>query len=415
LKSDLEKFPTLQQELDTARAETNRGALAGDVYAHWLRAILAVGAAPVGTVPSFFQKEAYQDFRMNSALVGFGQLRHAFVLLAAQGYDAYGCEIPDGYVEPMLPVWDALLAHVRKVRSIAKGFEGLERVVTMLRDIAFTESSGAALSEPQRRWLGMVSEHVPNGGFMDTSEPPKWTGWYFDMFEDREIGAARTSAFVADYFTLTNGGKVKYIGADGPRLGIFVVDVGGVPRAMVGPVATGYEAETGIDHRLDDENALKHTGKTSPWRASFAVSTPMEPQIGLVGRFIDCTVDGGPVEHRIAMRAPRHVGKVSVTLLDHHADPLGAGATLDVDTAWKTAAFSLPKSFANTSFGVEGLHVHVHDLGVSGLPHGVYDETSSPSVFSGKEQPNEALPQRRRGAGDFTIGVPVKAEAPSKP
>jgi len=413
LKGDLEEHPALQRELDAARAETARGALADDVYAHWLRAILAVGAAPTGTVPSFFQKEAYQDFRLNSALVGFGQLRHAFVLLAAQGYDAYGCEIPDGYVEPVLPVWDALLAHVRKVRSVAKGFAGLERVVGMLRDIARTESAGVALSDAQRRWLGMVAEHVPNGGYGDTSEPPKWTGWYFDMFEDRELGASRTSAFVADYFTLTNAGKVKYLGADGPRLGVFVVDVGGSPRAMVGPVAKGYEAETGIDHRLDDEKALTHAPKTSAWRASFAVAAPAPPPIGLVGRFIDCAGDAGPVERRMAIRARRRVGEVSVALLDHHADPLGAPATVDVDTSWKTIAFTLPDAFAEAPYGVEGLHVHVHDLSVAGLPKGSFDESSSPSVFAWKEPPNEALPRRWKGIGDFSIGAPPKV-APSR-
>lgn len=392
LAADLAKHPTLGAELDAARAELGRAAAAGDVYAHWLRAVRAVSAVPAGTVPSFFRTDAYRDLRMNSALVGYGQLRHAFLLMAAQGYDAYGCEIPDAYVEPLVPVWDALLAHVRKVRSVVPGYAGLERVVSMLRDIAVTEISGAALSEPQRRWLAMVAEHVPVGGYGgDSGAPPTWTGWYFDMFEDREHGASRTSAFVADYFTQTSAGRVKYVGAEGPRLAIFVVDTTGAPRAMVGPVAKGYETETAIEQRLDDEKAIAHVGKRSPWRASFAAAPPPEPPIGLVGHVVECVRDGA-VERRIAMRANGRVGKVSVTLLDHHADPLGRPATLDVDTSWRAVVFSSGQEAA------EALHVHVHER--------AYHQTTSPSVFAWQAPPDDALPRRRRGVGDFSIGLP---------
>lgn len=236
------------------------------------------------------------------------------------------------------------------------------------------------------------------------------------MFEDREFGAARTSAFVADYFTLTNAGKVKYLGADGPRLGIFVVDVGGGPRAMVGPVATGYEAETGIDRRLDDERALTHAVKASPWRTSFAVAKPVPPPIGLVGRFIECVGDGGPVERRIALRAERRIGKVSVTLLDHHADPLGSGATVDVDTTWKTVAFSLPRTFATASFGVEGLHVHVHDLSVVGLPTRPLTTRAAPVFLRGRSRrtrhcPSDAGAQETSRSGFRPRHVPRRSPA----
>ena len=403
LQADLQTYPSLQRALDVAREDTRRGARGGDVYASFLRAILAVSEPPTGTVPSFLGREAYQDLRQNSALVGFGALRHAFVLLAAQGYDAYGCEIPDGYVEPLPAVWDALLTHVRKLQAFAGGFVGLARVLSMLRDIAHREVSGRALSGAQRRWLGMVSEHVPNGGYGDTSEPPKWTGWYFDMFEDREFGAGRSAAFVADYFTLTNLNQVKYLGADGPRLGVFIVDTGGVPRAMVGPVAKGYETESAVADRLDDQRALRDAHKIAPWRASFAVPESPAPQIGLLGRVLEC--GGGPSKRRFALRAGRALGAVSLTLLDHHADPLGPPATIQVDGTWRTIEFSLPSSFATASFGVEALHVHVHDLAFAGLPHGAFDQMSSPSVFSWKEDPDEALPLRPKGVRDFAIGV----------
>jgi hypothetical protein len=415
LAQDLKAFPRLRTELDRARIETRRGAAADDVYAHWLRAILAVGARSEGHLPSFFQREAYQDFRMNSALVGYGQLRHAFMLLAAQGYDAYGCEIPDAYVEPQLAVWDALLAHVRKVRTVVKGFAGLERVIGTLRSIAATELSGKALSDAEKRWLGMVSEYVPVGGYGLSGEPPKWTGWYYDLFEDREHGATSAAAFVADYFTLTNLGEVKYLGAEGPRLGVFIVDVGGVPRAMVGPVAKGYETSTPIEKRLDDEAATHLTKKAAAWRESYAAPVVAEPAIGLEGKLLACGSGSDPQERRFALRAKVPLGKVTVTLLDHHGDRVGAGAAVEVGTAWKVVAFALPAEFrgrdlglgdwVSMTYGIDAVDIRVEDLAVSGTGQGAYEVSSSPSVFYWANGPVPELPLRWRGFDDIAIGL----------
>ena len=80
---------------------------------------------------------------------------------------------------------------------------------------------------PQRRWLGMAAEITPVGGYGgDSGEPPKYTGWYFDLFPDREIGAQQSVDLVADYFTLTNAGEVRYLGVE--ALGLDVTQHGEV-------------------------------------------------------------------------------------------------------------------------------------------------------------------------------------------
>ena len=66
-----------------------------DLYSHWLAAVRGLAARPKGTLPSFASTEAYDDLRLSSAIAGFGQLRHAHVLLAGQEYFQGGCEIPD--------------------------------------------------------------------------------------------------------------------------------------------------------------------------------------------------------------------------------------------------------------------------------------------------------------------------------
>jgi Protein of unknown function (DUF3160) len=406
LRSDLAAFPSLEDHLVAARGELRLGATAhDDSYATWLRALLALADPPRGVVPSFMRRPAFLDERMNSALVGYGQLRHTFVLTAGQGYDAYGCEIPDGYVEPLVAVYEALLAHVQKIRAVAGGYSGLERVLRTLRSIAEAELSGAPLSEPDRRWLGMVSENIPSGGYLSSGAPPKWTGWYFDMFEDREIGATKSPAFVADYFTLTNEKLIEYLGAEGPRLGVFVVDTNGEARAMVGPVAKGYETTTPTDTRLDDEKALTHMPKTDAWRTSFAVPAPPEPPLRLEGNLYECGADGaGESEWRVVMQSDRPIGAVTVGLLDHHGDSLAPPLTLDVGAGSTVYVFRLPEAFRRNRFGVEAMHVRIEDLAKSASGAGPYDWFTSPSVFSGKDFGDpETHPRRPRGVGHFLV------------
>ncbi len=384
LTGDLATHPELRSALDGARGELRKG-LAGktDLYSKWISAVvhLADAADPrAGALPSFMRTDAYRDLSMNSAVVGYGQIRHNYVLVAAQGYDSYGCEIPDGYVEPALGTYDALLAYARAAKAAdAKASAYWTRVVDVLgtlRAIVKTELSGAPLSEAQRRWLGMITEYIPTGGYGDSGAPPKWTGWYFDLFPDRHFSAERSPAFIADYFTLTNAGEVAYVGADRPRVGVFVVDVNGQPRAMVGPVAKGYELWSPIASRLDDKKGRTVAGKTAPWLASY-----LAPEVELPDLHPDSAVCPGD-EERVVLRPGTPVGDVTVTLLDHHGDPLTPPLTSSVDAGPTVFTFRLNHALAKAPYGVEGMHAWVHDLSVSGVGHGRGDVTSGVRVYS---------------------------------
>lgn len=414
LAADLKQFGPLGGELGAARQELAAQAERGkDVQASWLRAILALSHDPQGVRPSFMSREAYADSRINSALVAYGQLRHTFVLMAGQGYDSYGCEIPDAYVEPLAPAYDALLAHVEGLRKVAGGgFTGLERTLRTLRAIAATELGSGAPTEAQRTWLAMVAEYLPKGGYSgDSGEPPKWTGWYFDMFENREIGASTASAFVADYFTLTNRQEVAYLGADGPRLGVFVVDTAGQPRAMVGPVARGYEVHAPITGRLDDASARKNPDRRAAWREGFAAPEPPAPAFEVQGRMFYCKRAGG-MEARLVLASEKDLGAVAVTLLDHHADPLSPPLGREAHAGLTVFPFYLPNAgFEDLPFGgrrlrspVEAMHVRIQDLEHAGAGKGPYDYATSPSVFTGKDFEVEGLAARPRGTEAFVIG-----------
>ena len=368
-------------------------------------------------MPRFAKTPEYADARLNSALVGFGQLRHAYILLAGQGYDAYGCEIPDGYVEPHVPAWDALAAHVDVLARRGLPVKRLAEVVGILARLARRETQGLALTEPERRWLGMVAENVPSGGYGgDSGQPPKWTGWYFDLFADREKGAERPSLFVADYFTLTNAEQVLYAGGDGPRLGLFVVDVGGAPRVMVGPVAKGYEtAQPLAGPRLTDRAALAvpEAEKRAPWRASYAA--PERPLTDQPATWVTSCRPPAPRAFEVAPVAPAPgppqslriaaslatAGEVEIGLLDHHGDPLGATARLPAGPEPVIALFEGPGVTQAKAY-----RVRVHSEGRASA------WSTSPSVNSGFTNETgelDAALVRTRPSGLSPLGAPPPA------
>jgi hypothetical protein len=209
----------------------------------------------------------------------------------------------------------------------------------------------------------MVSEFVPVGGYGgDSGEPPKYTGWYFDLFPDREHGAERDVRLVADYFTLTNADEVRYLGVEKIALGAFVVDVGGEPRMMVGPVTKPYEAVSPISKRLDDA-AAREAPKRAPWLGYVA---PEEKGPAFDARMIDCKKDT-----RVVVTSPKPLGAVTVEVLDHHGDPLADAVTRDVGRGSQVFAFAIDGA-------AEGFHVHVASP--------KHDRVSAPSAYAGADE-----------------------------
>ena len=374
LGDDLKKHPDLGPALDTGRQAVAHAASGkSDVYSAWLDATLKLAEPTRGVAPSFTRTPAYADYRLNAALAGYAQIRHTFVLMAAQGYDMYGCEIPDGYVEPAVAVYDALLDWVRAARRAvptrAAYFTRVAEILQTLRTIAATEAAGQPLTEPQKRWLGMVAEYTPIGGSGgDSGMPPKYTGWYFDMFPDREQGAERSVQLVADYFTLTNANQVRYLGIREAAMGVFVVDTSGEPRVMVGPVANAYETSTPIESRLDDKKAKKAENKVAPWQASYLA--PERPAPDVSARVFSCA-DGT----RVVLQAGTTMD-ASVNLLDHHGDSLGAPVSHAVGPSLTALAIALPPAMQKR--GAEGVHIAVKRA----APADHWDMTTSTNVYA---------------------------------
>ncbi len=314
-------FPELAARLTEARGIVQALSRGEDLDALWLRAVLGLAERPAGALPSFMETEAFADLRLDSAITAFAQMRHDGPLGAGQSYDEGGCVIPDAYVEPAPAVYQRLLAYAERGEAVvaavdpgdlahARGYFGrLARVLRVLDAITADELAGRPLSADEIDWLSMVVERRPG----TSAAPATYTGWYFDLFPTRREALARVD-FIADYFTSGEAGGVAYAGATAPRLGVFVVDTGGAPRVVVGPVARGYEHHEPVGQRLDDEDASHLDRVDDPWAASYTVPAPPAPELSL-------SVDGAG---SLTVTAPRALGPVTVEALDHHRRPLAA-------------------------------------------------------------------------------------------
>ena len=304
-----------------ARRRLRSAAPRSDLYATWLDAVRALGDRAPGVEPSFMATPAFGDARLASTLVAYGQLRHAYVLYAAQAYDYAGCEIPDAWVEPALPVYDALLAYAASASAASERLWGQDErdfdrsfadIVGALRAIAVDELAGRALSASQLRLLRLVAEYSPPGTYDGRTRPPaKFNGWYPRLFPDRK-GAFRRGSFVSDVASSPTQGAVVYLGATEPRIGLFVVDVGGEPRLMVGPVARAFERAEPLGTRLDDRSVRDYLPPTlAAWERSYLVRGPAAPDVMLQ------TFDG-----HLALSGDPRTGPVTLEQLDAHGDAI---------------------------------------------------------------------------------------------
>lgn len=365
LAGDLAKFPNLGDQLEVSRKIIADAVAGDDLYSTWLVAIRALGRESAGTHPSFLDGVDGKDLRVNSLAAAFGQLKHNYVLVAGQPYSEFGCEIPDGYVEPRPEAYAALAAYARRGQAmatqldpkdklhVARHYARLEEISKILETISKHELEGRPLTDSERAWLGQVAELSQDRSAETTGYPPMYTGWYFDLFFHRQDDGMRGASFVADFFTSQEG--IAYAGASAPRMGMFVVDAGGGPRVMVGPVATAYEVFGPLAQRLSDETAdsLPHQ---HPWAASYTIDSagvaPDGLEVSIPHEYDDDGKLKRAAETAVAIKADKDFGKATITLVDHHRVPL-ATRTVTLKQGESSVSFKVK------SAEVDGIYVAI--------------------------------------------------------
>ena len=336
LAKELATYPELGKQLGVARKALDARLTGDDMYSMWLKAIRSLAAPTAGTTPSFMKSDGFADLRMSSAIAAYGQLRTNYELMAGMAYLGSGCEIPDGYVEPAAATYDALIAYAERGKvllakidpkdvSEAQGYyTRLATTLRVLRAIVTTELAGRPLTTAQKEWLSMVVEIVINDG---SGAPPSYAGWYFDLFRNFN-DATHEPDFLTGY--AQNELDTMYLGASDPRIGVFVVDTGGPPRVVVGPIAHAWETSAPTSKgrlEIDETDPTTRPAMHEPWAASYTVEATKPPK--LVIR--EAWRDGANGFEIVAATA---VGPVTLKLLDHHRVPfasqtrtIGAGRT----------------------------------------------------------------------------------------
>jgi len=310
-----------------------------DLHTAWTRLVMGAIEAPAGAAPSFFATPAHADRRVSTGMAGYAQIHHAHVLHTAQVYDFAGCTIPDAYVEPTVGAYDATLAYAARLRELGallgpsaagdqdvageltEAAERLAKVVAALRAIAVDELAGRAVSDKQLALLRMVAEYIPSGGGYEDNTPGRYNGWYPAMHADRTDAFVKVP-FAIDHFTSTRLRQIAYVGEGRPALGVFVVDVGGEPRVMVGPVTRAYDRVRPLGRRAPAPDAVPGmTGDDAPLDTP-PVAAHERSYVAPREAPPDATIGVDAESVTVTAASARAVGSLTVELVDAH------GATL---------------------------------------------------------------------------------------
>lgn len=365
LAKDLAAFPSLRAAMVKSRDDVARAtgdlSKSADLYTAWLGAVAGLAKRPAGHMASFAETEAFADMRVASTVAGYAQIRHNHVLLVPMTQDEGGCEIPDGWVDPVPATFAALRVYAKRAADALRPFGEehaaslgeLDRTLQVLETIAARELAGEPLRDEDRRFLAMVVQEPRWSHSAYGPSTRRERGWYFGLFA---YDAAREDArLVADYFGSVHDGRVDYAGVSGVAMGLFVIDVGGAPRLAVGPVTRAFQAKGPMAPRWSDDDVDRIT-RDEPWAASYLARTPKLPSLTVTTK----GSEGDELTFEVA--SAEAAGPVTLALLDHHNVEV-ASVTHEVRgapgrPAKVTFTFTDPRPSAEVAkFGLEGLRI----------------------------------------------------------
>jgi hypothetical protein len=226
--------------------------------------------------PAVMKGAAWQRKQLQTQLASWSEYRHDTVLYAKQSYTAFpSCEYPTGYVEPYPAVYAGTAAFARSLADALDHIH-LDRIVT-------DPNAGAEhIREMQRRqvdflngfaeradWLVVLAEKELAGkplGPADTrllkatidirgggSGPPRYDGWYPQMFYGGGYRSSEWSPEVVDVHTDPASGQVLEVGTGDVEFLVVAIDNEGDTRVYVGPSYSYYETRWPVQERLTDE------------------------------------------------------------------------------------------------------------------------------------------------------------------
>jgi len=236
----------------------------------WLDALRTLDADLTGVdnAPQAMKTRAWQTKQLQTQLASWAELRHDTVLYAKQSFTAFpACEYPAGYVEPYPATYaavarfaettaDALGAvrfgveddRIQRIQDRQVAFLGqMATTVRKLEKLAHKELAGKPFSPGEREFLKKTIDQRGGG-----SGPPRYDGWYPDLFYGGGTRAAEWAPEVVDVHTNPAEGTALSVGTGDVDFLVMAVDNEGDTRVYVGPVYSFYEFDWPAQDRLTD-------------------------------------------------------------------------------------------------------------------------------------------------------------------
>lgn len=237
-----------------------------NVYNAWLGALRTLDDRPEGRhFPRVMRSEAWDRKQLQTQLGSWAELRHDTILYAKQSYTAWpSCEYPTGYVEPYPAFYRAIEALAfeaqRRIALADYGaadylkknqtsyFHRLATTMNRLALIAERELAAKELSSSDEDWLKKTIDRRGGG-----SGPPRYDGWYPEIFYGGGTMASEWDPTVADVHTDPKGGVVREVAVGDAQFLVIAIDNEDDRTAYVGPVFSYFEFDQPVSDRLTDE------------------------------------------------------------------------------------------------------------------------------------------------------------------
>jgi hypothetical protein len=254
------------------------GAWEDSLYLHWLACLRELSAPTTASrYPEVMRTRAWALKTVNTQLASWTEMRHDTILYAKQSYTRQAdCFYPAGFVEPAPHFWARFEKMAKSAAGLiekAPAFPHQKRQAQFCRRFArrLATLEGIARKELARRELtreetlflkGVVEAIDPGKPDKDSSggRPPRYPGWYFDLFYKSREDGDRWDALVADVHTnvpdrlVGDPGCVLHQAVGNVDLLLIAIDSGKHRMVYAGPVLSHYEFEMpGVRRKSDSE------------------------------------------------------------------------------------------------------------------------------------------------------------------
>jgi hypothetical protein len=272
LAEDLEDYP-YAPNLQASREFVDERApefWQANLYNIWLDAVRTVDddLSLVEHAPEAMQTEAWQRKQLQTQLASWSELRHNTVLYAKQSYTSgERCEYPTGYVEPYPETYARIkffaeeaarritaadysasavdLSEI-KARQL-KFLHGMAETLGKLEALARKELAAKPFSDEDQLWLKKAIDQRGGG-----SGPPRYTGWYCELFYGGGLRSAEWDPTIIDVHTDPNSQTVLEVGVGDCNFLVAAIDNQDDRMIYVGPAYSYYEFRHPVQDRLTD-------------------------------------------------------------------------------------------------------------------------------------------------------------------